>query len=339
MINQLLDKIIQRRDLTSAEMTEIMLALLEGHLTAAQIGGFLVGMRMKGETIAELVAAITVLRELVVPVPIMGPHVIDIVGTGGDQAYTFNISTACAFVVAAAGGCVAKHGNRSISSRSGSADVLEAAGVNLMLTPRQVADCAEQIGVGFMFAPSHHSAMQHTLSARKELGIKTFFNILGPLANPANARKQVVGVFAKTWLEPVAEILRQLGSEHVLVVHAEDGLDEISIGTPTFVAELKKGKIRSYSICPEQFSFARSSIETLKVESATESLDILRQVLLNTPGPARDIVALNSGAAIYVAGLTTDLAAGIEKAQEVISSCAAYEKLQALIALSQKFKL
>lgn len=338
-IQQTLHKIIHREDLTGDEMREVMEAIMGGHLTDVQIGGFLVAMRMKGETITELAAAAKVLRKLSVPVPIVGAHVIDIVGTGGDQAYTFNISTACAFVVAAAGGCVAKHGNRSVSSRSGSADVLEAAGVNLNLSPRQVADCAEKIGIGFMFAPLHHSAMKYALEPRKELGIRTFFNLIGPLTNPACTPNQLVGVFAKQWVEPLAEVLHQLGSKHAMVVHAADGLDEISIGAATFVAELKKGKITTYTIRPEQFGFVPSCIDVLKVESPKESLHILRQVLQNNAGPARDIVALNSGAAIYIAGLADDLAAGVVKAQEVLASRAADEKLQTFIALSQKLAL
>lgn len=334
-----LHKIIQFEDLSATEMSDIMSALMEGHLTAGQVGGFLVGMRMKGETITELVAAAKVLRNLMTPVPIVGPHVVDIVGTGGDQAYTFNISTASAFVVAAAGGCVAKHGNRSVSSRSGSADVLEAAGVNIRLTPHQVAVCAEQIGVGFMFAPSHHLAMKHASGPRKELGIRTFFNLIGPLTNPAGACNQLVGVFSKQWLKPLAEALQQLGNDRAMVVHAEDGLDEISNGAITFVAELKGGNITTYTISPEQFGFTRSPIDMLKVGSVDESLQILQQALQNKEGPARDIIALNSGAAIYLAGLADDLSAGVAKAQQVLKEGAAYEKLQALISLSQKLAM
>lgn len=335
-IHSLFNKIIHREDLASNEMNEIMNVIMQGELTNAQLGAFLIGMRMKGESNEELLAATKVLRKLAVAVPIVGSHVVDIVGTGGDQANTFNISTASAFVVAAAGGCVAKHGNRSVSSHSGSADVLEAAGINLTLTPRQIADCAHQIGIGFMFAPLHHVAMKHVLQARKELGVRTFFNLIGPLTNPANAPYQLVGVFAKKWVEPIAEILQQLGSKHAMVVHAEDGLDEISINAPTFVAELKQGKITTYTLCPEQFGFNRVSLETIKVINVTESLHILQQVMQNNASPARDIVVLNSGAAIYVAGLAKDLAEGIAKAKHVISNGEAYAKFQALIALSQK---
>ena len=338
-IQNILHKVIHRENLSADEMTEIMQALMEGQLTAAQIGGFLVGMRMKGETIIELVAAVKVLRNIMIPVSISGTHIVDIVGTGGDQANTFNVSTASAFVVAAAGGCVAKHGNRSVSSSSGSADVLEAAGVNLMLTPQQVAICAEQIGVGFIFAPLHHLAMKYALEPRKELGIRTFFNLIGPLTNPANAPNQLVGVFSKQWVEPLAEVLRQLGSSRAMVVHAADGVDEISNNAETFVAELKQGNISTYTLCPEQFGIVRSSLNNLKVASVTESLHMLQQALQNQVGPARDIIALNSGAAIYLAGLADNLAAGIVKAQEILSSSAAYKKLQELINLSHQLTL
>ena len=328
--------VIEHRNLPGDEMREVMRLIMTGQATPAQIGGFLVGLRLKGETVEEIAAAAGVMRELATPVDVSGPHLVDTCGTGGDGASTFNISTASAFVVAAAGGKVAKHGNRSVSSKSGSADVLEAAGVSLELTPEQVARCVKEVGVGFMFAPKHHSAMKHAIGPRREMGVRTIFNLLGPLTNPARAPNQVLGVFSDQWVEPLAEVLQRLGSEHVLVVHAEDGMDEISIGAPTHVAELKQGRVRVFTIQPEQFGFKRSEASQLAVTSAAESLKMIESVLNNEPGPARDIVALNAGAAIYVAGLAPDLGTGIERAQAVIASGAAKKKLQDLVALSRK---
>jgi anthranilate phosphoribosyltransferase len=326
--------ITERRDLSRAEMSEVMHLIMTGQATPAQIGGFLIGMRMKGETADELTAAAQVMRELAARVEIGGEHLVDIVGTGGDGSSTFNISTASAIVVAAAGGRVAKHGNRAVSSKSGSADLLEAAGVKLDLQPGQVRKCIDEIGVGFMFAPMHHSAMKHAVGPRKEMGVRTLFNLLGPLTNPAGAQHQVLGVFGKHWVEPVAEVLRQLGSTHALVVHSRDGMDEISVAAPTDVAELKDGYIRCYQIVPEEFGFARGDLAALKVADAQESLAIIRDVLDGKPGPARDIVVLNAGAAVYAADLVDTLAAGIAKAAEVIDSGAAREKLAALVRVS-----
>lgn len=334
-LQSVLQKIIQRQDLTADEMTHIMQMIMQGQLTDIQLSGFLVGMRGKGETVTELVAACNVLRELVTPVIIDVPHLIDIVGTGGDQSNTFNISTTSSFVAAAAGAYVAKHGNRSVSSTCGSADVLEAAGVNLNLTPQQIADCIKKIGVGFMFAPQHHKAMQHVRSVRKELGIRTFFNLLGPLTNPANVKQQLLGVFAKEWLTPLAHVLQQLGSTHALVVHSEDGLDEISIAAETSIAELKNNQIKNYTISPEQFGLARSSIKSLKVTNPEESFKLMKTVFDNKPGAARDIVLLNAGAAIYVAGLTDSLADGITKAQEVLANGKTLAKFQTYLKFTQ----
>jgi len=291
-------------------------------------------MRMKGETVDELTAAAQVMRELAAKVDVGGPHLVDIVGTGGDGSSTFNISTASTFVVAAAGGRVAKHGNRAVSSKSGSADLLEAAGVKLDLQPEQVRQCIDEVGVGFMFAPMHHSAMKHAIGPRKEMGVRTLFNLLGPLTNPAGAPHQVLGVFSKEWVQPIAEVLKQLGSQHALVVHSQDGMDEISIAAPTEVAELKDGAIRCYQIAPEDFGFARGDLTALKVADAHESLAIIRDLLDGKPGPARDIVVLNAGAAIYAADLVDTLAAGMTKAATVIDSGAAREKLAALVRVS-----
>jgi anthranilate phosphoribosyltransferase len=330
--------VTEGQNLGADEMTSVMRTIMTGEATQAQIGGFLIGLRMKGETVDEIAAAAGVMRELAARVDVKGEHMVDTCGTGGDGVSTFNISTTSAFVVAAAGGTVAKHGNRSISSKSGSADVLEAAGVNLELIPEQVAQCIEQLGVGFMFAPAHHSAMKHAIGPRKEMGVRTIFNVLGPLTNPAGAPNQVLGVFSEQWLVPLAEVLGKLGSEHVLVVHAEDGMDEISIGSPTKVAELKDGKVTTYSITPEQFGIERGDVTKLAVSSAEDSLAVVKSVLNNQAGPAKDIVVLNAGAAIYAAGLADSLEAGIKQADEVISSGKAAEKLDALVKLTKSFK-
>jgi len=326
--------VTERRDLTQEEMQSVMNTIMTGEATPAQIGGFLVGLRMKGETIDEITAAAQVMRELASKVNISGEHIVDIVGTGGDGSGTFNISTASCFVVAAAGGTVAKHGNRSISSKSGSADLLEAAGVNLDLSPGQVAKCVNEVGVGFMFAPKHHGAMKHAIGPRKEMSVRTIFNVLGPLTNPAGAPNQLLGVFSKELVEPLAHVLANLGSHHVLVVHSEDGMDEISIAAPTFVAELKNGEVTTYTIQPEDFSLARADLASLKVEDAAQSLTVVKSVLGNQPGPARDIVQLNAGAALYVAGLADSLAAGVAKADEVLASGEALAKLDALVKIS-----
>ena len=326
--------VLARQDLSADEMNEVMRIIMTGEATPAQIGGFLVGLRMKGETVDEIASAAKVMRELASGVKVSGDHVVDIVGTGGDGSNTFNISTACTFVVAAAGGTVAKHGNRSVSSKSGSADLLEAAGVKLELNAEQVAKCIEEAGVGFMFAPMHHSAMKHAIGPRKEMAVRTIFNVLGPLTNPAGAPNQLLGVFDDELVEPLAEVLNKLGSNHVMVVHSEDGMDEISIGAATKVAELKDGKVTNYSITPEQFGLTSTPITELAVNSAEESLAVINKVLNNEAGPAKDIVKFNSGAAIYVAGLADSLAAGIEKAEEVIASGAAKAKLEELVKIS-----
>lgn len=330
--------VMARQDLSSADMTTVMKTIMTGQATPAQIGGFLVGLHMKGETIDEIAAAAQVMRELATGVKVSGEHVVDIVGTGGDNLRTFNISTACCFVVAAAGGKVAKHGNRSVTSSSGSADLLEAAGVNLNLTAEQVAHCIEQVGVGFMFAPLHHGAMKHAIGPRKEMGVRTVFNVLGPLTNPAGAPNQLLGVFHQDLVEPLARVLQKLGSHHVMVVHSDDGMDEISIGAPTQVTELKDGQINSYTISPEDFGLERNSIKELVVDSAQQSLGMIKLVFEGHAGPARDIVVLNAGAALYVAGLADTHAAGVAKAQEILDSGAAMHKLNELAEVSNGFK-
>jgi anthranilate phosphoribosyltransferase len=329
---------IEHKDLSEQDMDAVMRLIMTGEATPAQIGGFLVGLHMKGETVDEVAAAAAVMRELAMHVEVDKDHLVDTCGTGGDASGSFNISTASAFVVAAAGGRVAKHGNRSVSSKSGSADVLEAAGVNLELSPEQVAECVNEIGVGFMFAPLHHNAMKHAIGPRREMAVRTIFNVLGPLTNPAGAPNQVLGVFSKAWVRPLAEVLQKLGSQHVLVVHAESGLDEISIMGVTYVAELKNGEIKTYEIRPEDFGMQPAELKTIQASDASDSLAIIKNVFANQAGPARDIVCLNAGAAIYAAGLATTLAEGVARAMEVIASGEAAAKLDALVAYSQTFK-
>jgi anthranilate phosphoribosyltransferase len=329
-----LQTLLDKQDLSPPEMRGVMRTIMSGGATPAQIGGFLIALRAKGESVAEVVAAAEVLREMSTKVHVRADHLIDTCGTGGDGAHTFNISTASAFVVAAAGGRVAKHGNRSVSSKSGSADVLEAAGVNLNLTPDQVKSCIERVGLGFLFAQRHHGAMQHAIGPRRELGVRTIFNLLGPLTNPAGAPNQLVGVYSETWVEPLAEALRELGSRHVLVVHAEDGLDEISIGAPTRVAELKDGDIETYTLTPERFGLVRAPLRWLAVDTAADSLRMMLGVFEGVAGPARDIVLLNAGAAIYAAGLAKTLETGVARAAGAIDSGAARKKLDELVAFT-----
>ena len=338
-MKQAINQVVARRDLSGEEMTGVMRIIMTGGATPAQIGGFLVGLRMKGETVSEIAAAAGVMRELASGVDIAAlPHTVDIVGTGGDASGTFNVSTASIFVAAAAGCNVAKHGNRSVSSKSGSADVLEAAGVRLALTPAQVEECVRKLGVGFMFAPGHHSAMKHAIGPRKEMAVRTVFNVLGPLTNPAGVPNQLLGVFTAELLEPIATVLQRLGSRHVLVVHARDGLDEISIGDKTEVAELKEGRIRRFSIQPEDFGVRRSPLSATRVEGPEQSLAMIRSVLEDRPGPARDMVMLNAGAAIYAAGVADSLQEGITKADAAISSGEARNKLDQLVILTQGFE-
>ncbi len=327
--------VIAKQNLSTEDMTSVMQQIMTGEATPAQIGGFLVGLQMKGETVIEIAAAANVMRSLASAVTLSGDHIVDTCGTGGSgDAKTFNVSTASAFVVAAAGATVAKHGNRSISSNSGSADVLEAAGVNLDITPEQVQHCIENIGIGFMFAQKHHGAMKHAIGPRREMAVRTIFNLLGPLTNPARAERQVLGVFDKKWVEPMAHVLKELGGKHVLVVHAEDGLDEISIGSTTTVAELKDGEVTTYTVQPEDFNLARSNIAQFNVNNAQESLQIINAVFAGESGAARDIVVLNAGAAIYVADLANTLADGVKLAQTHIDNGDAQKKLDALVALS-----
>lgn len=335
---QAINQVINHKDLSGEEMTAVMRTIMTGGATPAQIGGFLIGLRMKGESVGEIAAAAAVMRELASGVKISDlKHTVDIVGTGGDASGTFNISTASMFVAAAAGCNVAKHGNRSVSSKSGAADALEAAGIRLDISPSQVEQCVREVGVGFMFAPGHHSAMKHAIGPRKEMATRTIFNVLGPLTNPAGVPNQLLGVFSEELLEPLANVLQKLGSNHVMVVRSRDGLDEISIGERTEVAELKNGQVRRFSIGPEDFGIQRNSISHLTVTNAAQSLEMIRSVLDNLAGPARDIVQLNAGAAIYTAGLAGSLKEGIEKANSAIASGEARNRLDRLIILTQSF--
>ncbi len=334
---QLMNLLVAGRDLDRDTMVQAMRTIMTGEATPAQIGGFLVALRMKGETVAEITAAAEVMRELATAVPVDAAYteeLVDTCGTGGDAAGLFNVSTAAALVVAAAGGRVAKHGNRSVSGKSGSADVLEAAGVNLNTSPEQVARCVHELGVGFMFAPGFHGAMKHAIGPRRELGVRTIFNMLGPLTNPAGARNQVVGVFNGHLTTPIAEVLGRLGSRHVLVVHGEDGLDELSINAPTRVAELRDGRVEGYLLAPEDVGLERGSLDALRVEDAAQSLALIRRVLDGEPGVARDMICLNAGAALYVSGHARDIAEGVARAGDAIDSGAAAGKLAALAELT-----
>ena len=336
-MQQAIAAVTDRQDLSQAQMQAVMNLIMTGEATQAQVGGFLVGLRMKGETVDEITGAVMAMRALAASVEVKGEHIIDTCGTGGDSSGIFNVSTGCAFIASAAGAQVAKHGNRSISSKSGSSDLLEAAGVDIMLKPFQVEQCIAQLGVGFMFAPAHHSAMKHAIGPRREMAIRTLFNILGPLTNPAGARHQVLGVFSRQWQRPMAQVLRRLGSKHVMVVHSEDGLDEISIAAPTYVVELNNGEITDYTIDPTDYNLSHKSLDALVVDDAIGSLKLIKQAFAGEVGAPLDMLLLNAGAAIYSADLAVDLAAGIDQARAAISSGAAQQKLDDLIQLTQGF--
>jgi anthranilate phosphoribosyltransferase len=332
---QALVRLIEQREIFYDEMLSLMRQIMSGEVSPALIAAILVGLRVKKETIGEISAAAFVMRQFATKVPVtQRDHLVDTCGTGGDAAHTFNVSTASAFVAAAAGARVAKHGGRSVSSTCGSADVLEALGVNLNRTPEQVGQSIDQIGIGFMFAPNFHGAMKYAAPVRKELGVRTMFNVLGPLTNPAGADNQVMGVFHPDLVGIQARVLQRLGSNHVLVVNGADGLDEITISSPTFVAELKDGEVKEYSVLPENFGLTSAPLDEIRVSNAEQAQAMLMGVLDNKPGAARDIVQLNAGAAIYVAGLAESLANGIGKAGEVIASGAAKNKLMQLIQVS-----
>ena len=341
-IKEALNRIVGQLDLSTDEMKAVMRQIMTGQCTDAQIGAFLMGMRMKSETIDEIVGAVQVMRELAEPVHFDTHRLVDTCGTGRDGMNIFNVSTAAAFVVAAAGGKVAKHGNRAVSGKSGSADLLEAAGVYLDLTPAQVARSVDAVGVGFMFAPAHHGAMKFAAGPRRELGLRTLFNILGPMSNPAGVKHQVLGVFSKELCRPMAEVLSRLGSQHVLVVHAQDGLDEISLAAPTYVAELNKGEISEYRIQPEDFGIKSQSLIGLNVEDAQGSLALIRDALgrrkTDNGQKAADMIVLNAGAALYAADIASSLKQGVEIAHDALHTGLARDKFEELVSFTVVFK-
>ncbi len=341
-IKEALSRIVGQLDLSTEEMKTVMRQIMTGQCTDAQIGAFLMGMRMKSETIDEIVGAVQVMRELAEPVHFDTDRLVDTCGTGGDGMNIFNVSTAAAFVVAAAGGKVAKHGNRAVSGKSGSADLLEAAGVYLDLTPEQVSRSVETVGVGFMFAPAHHGAMKFAAGPRRELGLRTLFNILGPMSNPAGVKHQVLGVFSKELCRPMAEVLARLGSKHVLVVHAQDGLDEISLAAPTYVAELNNGEITEYRIQPEDFGIKSQSLIGLNVEDAQGSLALIRDALgrrkTENGQKAADMIVLNAGAALYAADVASSLKEGVERAHDALHTGLARDRLEELVSFSVIFR-
>ena len=336
-MSEAVQRTVEHREIFHDEMLALMRRIMSGEATPVMIAALMVGLRVKKETVGEIAAAAQVMREFATRVPVAEPEtLLDIVGTGGDASHTFNISTASMFVAAGAGARVAKHGNRSVSSKSGSADVLEALGANIMLTPDQVATCIAETGVGFMFAPQHHGAMKHAAPVRKELGIRTIFNILGPLTNPAGAPNQLLGVFHPDLVGILVRVLENLGSRHVLVVHGKDGMDEVSLGAATMVGELKDGEVREYEIHPEDFGMRMMSNRSLKVEDAQASKAMVQEALGNAEGPARDIVVLNAGTALYAANRASSIKEGIEQARASIASGAALRKLDEFVALTRK---
>ncbi|MBO9483448.1 anthranilate phosphoribosyltransferase [Salinisphaera sp. G21_0] len=340
-IKEAINRVVQHLDLSRDEMVKVMQQIMTGQCSDSQIAAFLTGMRMKSESIEEITGAAMVMRQLATRVEVNAEHLVDIVGTGGDGAHLFNVSTASAFVCAAAGAKVAKHGNRGVSSSSGSADLLEQAGVNLDISPDQVARCITEVGVGFMFAPAHHSAMKNVVGVRRALGIRTLFNILGPMSNPANVKNLLIGVFNRELCRPMAEVLRELGNEHVMVVHSVDGLDEISIASATHVAELKDGNIREYTLTPEDFNINSQSLIGLDVKDSDESLALIKDALGKQEGKyaekAASMIALNAGAAIYLSGVAGGLEEGILMARDAVDSGLALEKMKELASFTRVF--
>lgn len=338
-IQNALDRLGEKQILPSGSMTEVMNQIMDGAATSAQIGGLLMALKLNGETVEHITEAAIVMRERAIKVEVDKTHLIDTCGTGGDGIGIFNVSTAVAFIAAAAGCRVAKHGNRSVSSTTGSADVLEVAGLNLALSPQQVAGCIEKFNIGFLFAPAHHGATKFAVAPRKELAVRTMFNLLGPLTNPADTPYQVMGIFAKQWVRTAAEVLQKLGAKHVMVVHSQDGMDEISLSAPTDVAELKHGAINEFSINPEEFGIAQQSIESLVVENASQSLELIQQALSGQPGASADILALNAGAAIYVAGRSVDMSQGVQMAKQIMQAGSAWDLLQNLAKYTQSLQM
>lgn len=330
-----LDLLGDEKELPTGGMSAVMNQIMDGEATPAQIGGLLMALKLNGETVEQITEAAKVMRERAIKVDVNKAHLIDTCGTGGDGIGIFNVSTAGAFIAAAAGARVAKHGNRSVSSSTGSADVLEAAGFNLSLDAEQVAACIEKFNIGFLFAPAHHGATKYAVAPRKELAVRTMFNLLGPLTNPAETPYQVMGIFDRKWVKTAASVLKELGAAHVMVVHSADGMDEISLAAPTHVAELKNGTITEYDIEPEQFAINTQSVNSLVVENAAQSLSLIQQALTGQTGPAADILALNAGAAIYVAGKAEDIQSGVKKAQQIMRDGSAWQLMQDLSQYTQ----
>ncbi|MFO1415481.1 MAG: anthranilate phosphoribosyltransferase [Burkholderiales bacterium] len=336
-VQEALQRTIEHREIFHDEMLSLMRQIMSGEVSPVMIAALTVGLRVKKETIGEIAAAAQVMRELSTKVDVVDrAHLVDIVGTGGDSSHTFNISTASMFVAAAAGARVAKHGGRSVSSKSGSADVLEALGANIMLKPEAVAACIAETGVGFMFAPNHHSAMKHAAPVRRELGVRTIFNILGPLTNPASAPNQLIGVFHPDLVGIHVRVLEKLGAHHAIVVYGKDGMDEVSLGAATMVGELKDGAIREYEIHPEDFGLSMKSNRGLKVGDAVESKEMVLEALSDVEGTPREIVALNAGTALYAADVAKSIGEGIELARAAIASGAAKKKLEHFVATTRK---
>ena len=330
-------KLAAGEDLSREEMQSVMTLIMSGEATDAQIGAFLIALMIKGESVEEITGAAIIMADLAARVPTRAEKIVDCVGTGGDGAKLFNVSTASALVAAAAGASMAKHGNRAATGNSGAADVLEAAGVNITITPEQVGQCIDQCGIGFMFAPTHHSAMRFAIGPRKEIGVRSVFNLLGPLTNPAGAKYQLTGVFSQDWCRPMAETYAALGSVHTLVASSDDGLDEISIAAETLIVEYRDGEFSEYRISPEQFGVSRSDLSAVTVESSSQSLDLIRSALGGETGPAYDMVALNAGATIYAADLAATLADGVESARAILDSGKGLEKLDQLVTVSSSF--
>ena len=336
-IQSAISQVSARRNLTREDMSEIILEILEGKVTDAQIGAFLIALSMKGETVDEVLGAVGVMRDLSTKVEIDEPNLIDTCGTGGTGIGIFNVSTTSALVASSCGAKIAKHGNRSATRKSGSADLLEQAGVSLSLTPEQVASCIQEIGLGFMFAQAHHSAMRHVVGPRKEIGQKSIFNVLGPLTNPASAKRQVLGVYDKKWMTPIAEVLDELGSEHLLIVHSRDGLDEISLASPTYMTEMRDGKISEYEVSPEDFNFETDTLEGLQVNSPQESLDLAKLALQGEHKKASSMICMTAGAALYVSGIANSLESGVELAKSSVESGEGLKKLNQLVEFTSQF--
>ena len=334
-----LTRVIEHREIFHDEMLALMRRIMSGEMSPTMIAAFAIGLRVKKETIGEITAAATVMREFAIPVPVLDrTNLVDIVGTGGDSSHTFNISTASVFVAAAAGARVAKHGGRSVSSTSGSADVMEALGAHINLAPELVAECLQETGIGFMFAPNHHASMKHAAPVRRELGVRTIFNILGPLTNPAGAPNQLMGVFHPDLVGIQVRVLQRLGSEHVMVVYGQNGMDEVSLSGETLVGELKDGEVREYVVHPSDFGLPVYDSRVLRVANQQESVACIRRALGNEDGPVRDIVLLNAGAALYCAGVAASVADGVKRAREAVASGAAQAKLEQFVSVTQKLK-